>query len=245
MTQSECRRTLSAKLPGLRVRGRFTTSPGNRRMKEKELRLALVCYGGVSLVLYMHGVINEILKLARASKAYHSVPQSAHREGQGFEAVNGSDGRPHDTEDVYFSLLRSIGRTLNLRVVVDSIAGTSAGGISGVVLARALAHDLSIDHLRDSWLQEADILQPLGSAQRARPWSKWFLRPVLWTLFRLRRLGPAVDREIQDGLSIFFRSRWFEPPFDGDRFLELLFDGLSAMRGHGDQPSSLLPPGHE
>ncbi len=192
----------------------------------------------------MHGVINEILKLARASKAYHSVPQSAHREGQGFEAVNGSDGRPHDTEDVYFSLLRSIGRTLNLRVVVDSIAGTSAGGISGVVLARALAHDLSIDHLRDSWLQEADILRLLGSSQRARPWSKWFLRPVLWILFRLRRLGPAIDREIQDGLSIFFRSRWFEPPFDGDRFLELLLDGLRGMRPRDDAPSSLLPPGH-
>jgi patatin-related protein len=44
---------------------------------------------------------------------------------------------------------------------------------------------------------------------------------------------------------MFFRSRWFEPPFDGDRFLELLFDGLSAMRGNGDKPSSLLPPGHE
>jgi hypothetical protein len=33
-------------------------------MKEKELRLALVCYGGVSLVIYMHGVIKEILKLS-------------------------------------------------------------------------------------------------------------------------------------------------------------------------------------
>jgi hypothetical protein len=41
-------------------------------MKEKELRLALVCYGGVSLVLYMHGVIKEILKLSRASKASSS-----------------------------------------------------------------------------------------------------------------------------------------------------------------------------
>jgi hypothetical protein len=25
----------------------------------------------------------------------------------------------------------------------------------------------------------------------------------------------------------------------------LLFDGLAAMRAHGDKPSSLLPPGHE
>jgi patatin-related protein len=215
------------------------------RMKEKELRLALVCYGGVSLALYMHGVIKEILKLSRASKVYHSISKSERQEGQSFEAVNGDDGRRHDTEEVYFSLLQSIGGTLNLRVIVDSIAGASAGGISGIVLARALAHDLSIDHLRDLWLQEADVFRLLGSSQRARPWSKWFLRPVLWTLFRLRRLGPTFDQEIQRNLSMFFRSRWFEPPFDGDRFLELLFDGLSAMRGHGDKPSSLLPLGHE
>jgi patatin-related protein len=214
-------------------------------MKEKELRLALVCYGGVSLVLYMHGVIKEILKLSRASKAYHSLPRSEQREHQNYEAINGDDGRPHDTEDVYLALLQSIGRSLDLRVIVDSIAGASAGGISGIVLARALAHDLSIDHLRDLWLDEADVLRLLGSSQRARLWSKWFLRPVLWTLFRLRRLGPAVDREIQKNLSMFFRSRWFEPPFDGDRFLGLLFDGLAAKRAHGDKPSSLLPPGHE
>jgi hypothetical protein len=162
-------------------------------MKEKELRLALVCYGGVSLALYMHGVIKEILKLSRASKAYHSFPQSEQRDNQCYESPNGDDGRPHDTEDVYFTLLQSIGRTLSLRVIVDSIAGASAGGISGIVLARVLAHDLSIDHLRDLWLDEADILRLLGSS-RARPWSKWFLRPVLWILFRLRRLGPAVDR---------------------------------------------------
>jgi len=108
-------------------------------MKEKELRLALVCYGGVSLVLYMHGVIKEILKLSRASKAYHSVPQSEQREHRSYEAANGDDGRPRDTENVYFTLLQSIGQTLSLRVIVDSIAGASAGGISGIVLARALA----------------------------------------------------------------------------------------------------------
>jgi len=118
-------------------------------MKEKELRLALVCYGGVSLALYMHGAIKEILNLSRASNAYHSSSKSERQESH-FEAVNGDDGRRHDTEEVYFSLLRSIGVTLGLRVIVDSIAGASAGGISGIVLARALAHDLSIDHLREA-----------------------------------------------------------------------------------------------
>ena len=35
----------------------------------KELRIALVCYGGVSLAVYMHGVTKEIFKLVRAARA--------------------------------------------------------------------------------------------------------------------------------------------------------------------------------
>ena len=39
-------------------------------MREKELRLALVCYGGISLAVYMHGITKEIWHLARASRAF-------------------------------------------------------------------------------------------------------------------------------------------------------------------------------
>ena len=49
-----------------------------------------------------------------------------------------------------------------------------------------------------------------------------------------------MDREVRRKLSTFFRSRWFEAPFDGDRFLELLFDGLRDMRQSDNAPSSLL-----
>src|SRR5213080_4849470 len=202
-------------------------------MKEKELRLALVCYGGVSLVLYMHGVITELLKLARASKAYHSIADHERRQAETFASSNRIDGRERDTEEAYFSLLKIIGRKMDLRLVIDSVAGASAGGISGIILARALAHDLSIDHLRNMWLEEADVLRLLAPRQRARPWSKWLLYPVLWILFRLRILGLVTDREIRGKLSTFLRSRWFEAPFDGDRFLALLFDGMSAMQRVG------------
>ena len=41
-------------------------------MREKELRLALVCYGGISLAVYMHGITKEIWRLARASRAFHA-----------------------------------------------------------------------------------------------------------------------------------------------------------------------------
>jgi patatin-related protein len=213
-------------------------------VKEKELRLALVCYGGVSLVLYMHGVIKELLKLARASKAYHAVADRQQRQSATFKAAAQPDGRERDSEEAYFTLLKRVGGELDLRVIIDSVAGASAGGISGIILARALAHDLSIDHLRNMWLDEADILRLLAPKQRARPWSKWLLYPILWILFRLRILGLVTDREIRGKLSTFFRSRWFEPPFDGDRFLSLLFDGMSAMQRAGGNPSSLLPPGH-
>src|SRR5499427_7005020 len=193
----------------------------------------------------MHGVIKEILKLARASKAYHSTANPDHRQTRSFVSLNGPGEREMDTEEIYLSLLQRIGSKLDLRVIIDSVAGASAGGISGVILARALAHDLSIDHLRAMWFEEADVLRLLAPKQRARPWSKWLLYPFLWILFRLRILGLVTDREIRRKLSTFLRSRWFEPPFDGDRFLALLFDGMGAMQPSRVTPSSLLPPGHE
>src|SRR5262249_57288657 len=112
--------------------------PGQSPMKEKELRLAFVCYGGVSLVLYMHGVIKEILKLTRASKAYHSIADHERRQAEAFASLNGPDGQERDTEEVYFSLLKVIGRKLDLRVIVDSVAGASGGGVTGLSLARGL-----------------------------------------------------------------------------------------------------------
>src|SRR5262249_28375331 len=145
---------------------------------------------------------------------------------------------------VYLSLLQRIGRKLDLRVIIDSVAGASAGGISGIILARALAHDLSIDHLRAMWFEEADVLRLLAPKQRARPWSKWLLYPLLWILFGLGFLGLLPDGRIRQNLWKFLRSRWFEPPFDGDRFLALLYDGMGAMQRSIVKTSSLLPPGH-
>jgi hypothetical protein len=37
-------------------------------------RLALVCYGGVSLAIYMHGITKELEKLTRASAQLIKTP---------------------------------------------------------------------------------------------------------------------------------------------------------------------------
>lgn len=212
-------------------------------MKEKELRLALVCYGGVSLAVYMHGVTKEILKLVRASKVLHGVRDRAARAETSYEGLTRGEAREQDTEGVYFDLLKDIGREIDLRVVVDVIAGASAGGINGVMLARALAHDLPQDALRQLWLERTDVTDLLAEDRRARAWSKVLLRPLLWFLLKKPLARFVPDMEMRDKLSLFIRSRWFRPPFDGRRMMDSMYRGLEAM-GQASNAASLLPPGH-
>src|SRR3954469_6981394 len=146
---------------------RARISPGQGvALREKELRIALVCFGGISLAVYMHGISKEILKLVRASRALHAIADRPRRalhaianrprraQTEFLDCVDASDPE-HDTEAVYFELLREIGQSLELRVIVDIIAGASAGGINGTMLARALSHDLSMEALRELWLTNA------------------------------------------------------------------------------------------
>lgn len=222
--------------------------PAFEAVPERELRLALVCYGGVSLAVYMHGISREVLKLARASRAYHAIP-----EGDAATA-DYQDGCEHsgelDTEAIYFRLLQAAGSRVRLRVLVDVIAGASAGGINGIMLARALAFDLSLDGHRKLWLDLADVGELLDPEARAGWLSKWYMRPLFWTAGwwqrrRARRLGiPTEDPEVLRNLSLFMRSRWFEPPFSGRRMSEMMLDALQDIGLEtADGTASLLPPG--
>lgn len=215
-------------------------------MKEKELRLALVCYGGVSLAVYMHGVTKEILKLVSASRVYHGEDTHARRQTATFTDLDTSTGRERDTEEVYFELLQTIGATLDLRVFVDTIAGASAGGINGVLLARALAHDLSLDQHRKMWLEEADILSLMDDDHIAGKWSKLFMKPVFWAINNRWLAQFAPDAEMRQKLLLFTRSRWFKPPFSGKIMATMLLDACLAMgEENADPGASLLPIAHK
>lgn len=124
----------------------------------RELRLALVCYGGVSLAIYMHGITKELEKLVRASTRFADDPTR-----NPFE--------PKQTEYAYFDALRrkAAAEGYRTRVVVDIIAGTSAGGINGVCLAKALALDAPQDGLRDLWLTKGAILKLLARVPKLPP----------------------------------------------------------------------------
>jgi patatin-related protein len=196
------------------------TSQGGENSREafREVRIALVCYGGVSLAIYMHGVTRELHRLVAASSRFDA-------EQNPFE--------PRCSEHVYWELLHHLAARdrVRTRVVVDIISGTSAGGINAVFLAKAIAHGLSQQSLRDLWFAEADIGKLLSGPS-------WLSSRGKLAWFALRALASRLR---------------VAPPLRGDQMSRLLHRALSAMdedrvapAAQGDRPAalrSLLPEG--
>jgi patatin-related protein len=202
-------------------------------VREKELRLALVCYGGISLAVYMHGITKEIWHLVRASHGHHA----------------GGD-RGTGSQTIYRDLLDEIEAqgALKVRVLADIIAGASAGGINGIFLAQAIATGQSLDPLTDLWLSSADVeaLIDPHAAPHSRFSKAWAL-PLAWmaagrSADKVQTLDDTTREEVKAKLSHFVRSRWFEPPFGGATFTGLLLDAFDAMAASERGPR-LLPPG--
>src|SRR4030081_3635470 len=206
------------------------------------MRIALVCFGGVSLAIYMHGITKEILKLARASSAVHGITDRNKRLAATFFDLRDPADPEYDTESIYFDLLRDIARRVELRVIVDIVAAASAGGINSAMLARALSHDLPMSGLRDLWLRDADVTELLAPDAKARQWSKWFLRPFFW-FAGMKGLEHVAGRELRSKMSLFMRSRWFKPPFVGPKMTAMMYDGVTVMGAPRHRAASLLPSG--
>lgn len=214
-------------------------------MREKELRLALVLTGGVSLAIYMHGVTRELLKLVRASKVYHSLQDHELRKQKSYADLNNDLSRETDTEEIYFDLIRKLAADTEIRVIIDVISGSSAGGVNGVMLARALAHDLPLDAHRDMWLEHADVLELMDDNTRANKWSKFYLEPFIRGPFSRYLKALAPDLETREKLITFLKSRWFRPPFSGKRFSGWMLDAAARMEQGRSEDASLMPDGHE
>jgi patatin-related protein len=173
----------------------------------KELRLALVCYGGSSLAVYMHGVTKELHRLVKGSALLEA---------------GSAEGSP--SEGVYGRLLEELAQRnqLRTRVVVDVIAGTSAGGINGVCLAKGIAHNESLDDFRDLWFDRGDI-DGLLAAPR-------------WLPTRKLKLGWVALRALK------------HPPLRGDLMARWIYDAFHGMDDKGAAPAgleTLMPERHK
>ncbi len=146
-----------------------------------ELRFGVVMYGGVSLAIYINGVANELFEACCATPKDGSVAAGGgsrvvyrklswllanpglralarlHAQGRGDDPFD-AEGRPRDPA---FASDRQ-------RFVVDVIAGTSAGGINGVFLAKALANGQPFAPLQQLWVDEGDIGLLLNDAESVK-----------------------------------------------------------------------------
>ncbi|TYC56320.1 patatin-like protein [Rhodobacterales bacterium] len=219
-------------------------------MKQIELRLALVLYGGVSLAIYMHGVSREILNLVRASS--HRLDRTnGTRNASG--GANSSDhaaagGGPREealppVQAAYQDLLDQLSSIADIRVVVDAIAGASAGGVNGIMLARALAHDLPLESHSRMWLENADVTRLSRPQIGFSRYLKLTVSPVLDRLISSRLSKRIESPETREKLRQFMQARWFSPPFSGERFIGWMLDACRKMEREGTQERTLIPRG--
>jgi patatin-related protein len=139
----------------------------------REIRFAVVLYGGVSLAIYINGVVRELLAMVRATAlGVDGRARFAYRQLSGTEKVyrrlaqaRNADQTPPLDED---GLPRASG-PIQTRFVVDIISGTSAGGINGIFLGKALARGQSLDELATLWRDLADVSTLLYDQKRQQP----------------------------------------------------------------------------
>lgn len=176
-----------------------TPAPTRELSAVRELRLGIVLYGGASLAIYMHGTTKELQRLVKASALAD-------------RGVTGTTA----TEKIYCDLLAELAsrdpERVRTRVVVDVVAGTSAGGINGVYLSKSIAHNRSQDSLRELWFKRGDI--------------KVLLRGPSWVPALLKvpfLLAGAVKK----------------PVLRGDAIAVWMYDALRDMDAGGSQPDEL------
>jgi len=132
---------------------------------EREIRFAVVIYGGVSLAIYINGVVQELLGMVRSTSSklpddQLTGPERVYRELA--SQIGGSAIVPDHARTSEPGKVGLIDRNAKVppdtsntgykprtKFVVDILSGTSAGGINAVFLAKALAHGSTLTSLAE------------------------------------------------------------------------------------------------
>lgn len=128
-------------------------APQKEEKITKEIRFAVVMYGGVSLAIYMNGIAQELLYMVRAT-AGNPQEKMASSKTKGTVSVY---------KELAEYLSEHVTPLFKHKFVVDIISGTSAGGINGVCLAKGLVKGLdNLKALEKMWLDEGDLSKLLN-----------------------------------------------------------------------------------
>jgi patatin-related protein len=132
----------------------------------QEVRFAVVMYGGVSLAIYINGVAQELLHLVRATaRNPEDFTTPYHPEVTGTEAVYRHIGQLLGRKGLDGGRPWTKGDPIRTRFVIDILSGTSAGGINGIYLAKALAKAQSMDDLQRLWVDKGDVATLLNDGK--------------------------------------------------------------------------------
>jgi patatin-related protein len=138
-----------------------------------EIRVGLVMYGGLALAVYMNGVVQELLEIVRASQ-------------------RGEAGKSE-----YWPLLRDAGADF----VIDVIAGTSAGGLNGLVLAKALATGSDeMKGMSELWRNEAQVDRLVQTDDAKAIFSGEIMEQNLQAI--MKRMSETASRELADQVKV-------------------------------------------
>ena len=179
--------------------------------------------GGVSLAVWMGGVACEIDNLRRAS---NGIPPP---------------GGATNEEKVVHDLWAKAAQRAGARVTVDVIAGTSAGGLNGVLLAAAIARGASLGDLKKLWLESGQF----SAEALFRPQPQGTLSLLNGDFFHdqitgaLQRMAPTADGR---DISLIVTSTALGPSSrpvrdsDGDCFSEADHRRRFHFSRHGSRP---------
>lgn len=157
--------------------GTRTVNAGTR----KEVRVAMVLNGGVSLAIWMGGVTHELNLVRLASRG---------------SVVDGTTAE--SAENAVVEVWKEILELADRRVEVDIIAGTSAGGLNGALLAAAIARGTSPPHMGRQWAQLADLTRladPPEEGANSLLNGRYFEREVKRLLTEIRQSPPSDSLE--------------------------------------------------
>ena len=132
----------------------MTTASPTTQYKQ-EVRFAVVMYGGVSLAIYINGISQELLRLVRST----AKDQQARFNGTEriYRKVSYLLANECLTMDELNQAIADTNALPPTRFLVDILSGTSAGGINGIFLAKALANGQDMEELKNLWVTEGDI----------------------------------------------------------------------------------------
>jgi patatin-related protein len=194
-----------------------------------EVRLAVVLYGGVSLAIYINGMVQELYHLVRATAPAVDDDSRLHLADEELESTEhvyrelgriGLDSSRPAADGTSFAA--SAAGPVRVRFVIDIVSGTSAGGINGVFLAKALANDQSLEGLRRLWISEGDLGKLLNDRRSVQDMPELVSQDPPRSLLNSERMYLQLKRAL-DGMKPRAKAK---EPDDGARKLSPYVDEL-------------------